>query len=122
MFNRQSFGGRLKMLRGNVSQEEFGETLGVSQTYINHLETGRRGPTVEFLLKLSYETRKSTDSLLKGAEFKPRDADEKLSFAMGQFVKKLKSFEKDLDNARENRDKQEPDVAWFKKGVCLQSQ
>ena len=110
MFDAQSFSGRLKILRGSLSQQEFGENLGVYQAYINHLETGRRKPTIDFLLTLSHHCRKSVDSLLKGGDFKPAKR-EKLSVAMSQMAKKLEAFEKDLEKARLEENRPDSEVA-----------
>jgi len=66
MLNRHAIAARIKLLRGEVSQRDFGKLLGYRQTIISEIETGRVKPSVEFLLILSEKCNVSVDWILKG--------------------------------------------------------
>jgi len=49
-----------------TSQNELGELLGVNQSVISRIETGRTGPSVDMLLTLSRLSGKTIDWMMKG--------------------------------------------------------
>lgn len=50
------------------SQEDFGEVAGVDRTYVSGLETGRRNPTLETLLRLSAALEVPLSTIILEAE------------------------------------------------------
>ena len=66
--DKREIGRRIRELRGfDMTQEDFAERLGVSQSTISRLERGDI-PTVDLLLKISKMFNKPTDWILKGEE------------------------------------------------------
>lgn len=66
--NKAEIGKRIRRLRGfDMTQQEFGEKLGISQSMVSRLEKGEI-PSVELLLKISDVCGKSTDWILKGKD------------------------------------------------------
>ena len=63
---KQHFGEYLKEKRKamKLSQEKFGELLGVSRAVINNLEGGSQKPTVDFLIVFATELHVSLDAIL----------------------------------------------------------
>ncbi len=49
-----------------MTQQEFGQRIGVSQGYVSAVERGEKQVGVEILLRISREFRKSVESLLTG--------------------------------------------------------
>ena len=70
-FDQAAFGTRLKELRTErgFSQEELAEKLNVSTKHYGHLEQGRKGCSVDFLLELADFFHVSTDYLLGKTEY-----------------------------------------------------
>lgn len=67
--NYQEVGARIKFLRGELSQAEFGRLVkDCSQTYVGMVETGKRKPSIEFLFSLASNFKVSIDYLLTGKE------------------------------------------------------
>lgn len=65
-WNMRALGTRIRSLRGEISQTDFAELLGVSQEDISRFESGARTPSISLLLKLSGMHRVSLDWLVKG--------------------------------------------------------
>lgn len=64
------FGEKLRTLRQSnaMTQRGLAEALGyISQGYINELETGRKKPTAELILKVADLFHISTDQLMRDA-------------------------------------------------------
>jgi transcriptional regulator with XRE-family HTH domain len=61
----KDIGLRLKQLRGKVSQKDFGESFGVSKSYINNLEHGSK-PSLELLISVSTSFDVSLDWIILG--------------------------------------------------------
>jgi len=66
MFDKEEFGKRIRVIRleKELSQEEFGEMLGVTLHTISKLEKGQRSPSVELLYTICKEFNVSSDDLL----------------------------------------------------------
>src|SRR5882724_3774838 len=65
----KAIGRRIREIRGfDLTQTEFGEMLGISQTQLSDYELGRSTPTVHILLKLKTFSGKSVDWILTGDE------------------------------------------------------
>jgi transcriptional regulator with XRE-family HTH domain len=64
--SKAEIGRRIRQLRGfEMTQQQFGEKLGISLSMVSKLEKGEI-PSVELLLKISETFQKSTDWILKG--------------------------------------------------------
>jgi DNA-binding XRE family transcriptional regulator len=66
---QKEIGKRIKYIRLFVlekSQKELGETLGVNQSIISRIETGRTSPSLATLLALSRLSGRSVDWIMKG--------------------------------------------------------
>jgi transcriptional regulator with XRE-family HTH domain len=62
-------GRRLRELRGfDMTQQEFADRLGISQTYVSDMEHGKVEIGGEILLRIAHEFRKSIEWLLTGEE------------------------------------------------------
>lgn len=61
---KAAFGARLKELRGEMRQEEFGKRIGVSRTSISYYENGSRTADIEIIDRLCREFDVSADWLL----------------------------------------------------------
>ena len=62
-------GRRVRELRGfNLTQEEFSNRIGVSQSFLSAVERGRNEMGAEVLLAISREFNKSIEWLLTGEE------------------------------------------------------
>jgi len=75
MFNRsrlrpdlKAIGLRIRILRGDVRQQDFARELGLSQSQLSKVERGRIAPTLEVLLAISNRFGKSLDWIVRGAE------------------------------------------------------
>ena len=68
-FDQVAFGQRLKELRREreMSQEEVGEELGVSEMHYKHIENGHKGISIDLLIDLAELFHVSTDYLLTGS-------------------------------------------------------
>lgn len=63
----QAVGKRIRELRGfYVSQAEFSDKIGVTQSYLSALERGLKEPGATVLLAISREVGKTVDWLLTG--------------------------------------------------------
>ena len=67
-------GERLKLLRGDMSQDEFAKILGVSQPTIGKYEKGSRSPDAAFLQTVCSKLGITADWLILGAGDKTGDA------------------------------------------------
>jgi transcriptional regulator with XRE-family HTH domain len=63
---RKAFGKRVRDIRGAMTQIQFGEKLGINQSMLSRLEKGYTDPPMIVLVRLSEETGKSIDDLIKG--------------------------------------------------------
>lgn len=66
MADKWGIAGRIKMLRGQLSQGKFAKKLGVSQAYISDLELMKKTPSVDFLLILKKLYKVTIDWILEG--------------------------------------------------------
>ena len=63
----KAIGRRIREIRGfDLTQIEFSELLGISQTQLSKYERGKSAPTPEILLKLKKFSRRTTDWILTG--------------------------------------------------------
>lgn len=63
----RSVGRRIRQLRGfDVTQKDFGRSIGVSQGYLSAMERGDKEIGAEILLRISREFGKSLEWLLVG--------------------------------------------------------
>jgi transcriptional regulator with XRE-family HTH domain len=62
----EAIGGRIRELRGTVTQEEFAQWLGISQAQLSKYELGQSIPSLDALTKLAKKTGRSTDWILLG--------------------------------------------------------
>jgi transcriptional regulator with XRE-family HTH domain len=66
---QKEIGKRIKYIRLFIlekSQKDLGELLGVNQSIISRIETGRTSPSLAMLLALSRLSGKSVDWIMKG--------------------------------------------------------
>ena len=75
---KESFGDRLKLLRGEKKQKELADALGISRASVGYYENGTRTPDIEVLVKAAAYFSVSTDYLLgltayKSLEERERD-------------------------------------------------
>ena len=61
-----NFGARIEAARKNkgLTQEELAEIVGVSQSMINHIEKGRKKPSLDIAVALADEFGVTVDSLI----------------------------------------------------------
>jgi transcriptional regulator with XRE-family HTH domain len=65
----KAIGRRIRQIRGfDLTQEQFGEILGIGQTQLSKYEMGQSAPTLEILLRLSVHSGKSVDWIIKGGD------------------------------------------------------
>jgi transcriptional regulator with XRE-family HTH domain len=69
MSDMKALGRRLRQLRGfDVTQEEFAERLGISQSQLSKYERGVAAPPADVLMRIKNRYRVSIDWLLTGDE------------------------------------------------------
>lgn len=67
MSDLKSVGRRLRQLRGfDITQEEFAQKLGVSQSQLSKYERGLAAPPADTLIRIKERLRVSIDWLLTG--------------------------------------------------------
>lgn len=66
MISWDIIGSRIREIRGDRTQEDFGKTLGVSKQYISAVERGKQRPSLELLYTLSTKLDVSLDYILLG--------------------------------------------------------
>ena len=73
----KEIGVRIKTLRlkNNIYQTELAKTIGVSQTHMSNIESGRAGLTLENLVKMVHIFNCSLDEIVFGEEQIKKDAD-----------------------------------------------
>lgn len=59
-------GSRLRELRGELTQKELADLLGVNRSYVAQVETGAVKPSVDYLIKVSKHFGVSIDWILTG--------------------------------------------------------
>ena len=63
----KAIGRRIREIRGyELTQQQFGNLLGIAQGQLSKYEKGQSVPTLELLLKLSIYSAKSIDWIVKG--------------------------------------------------------
>jgi transcriptional regulator with XRE-family HTH domain len=69
MSELKALGRRLRQLRGfDITQEEFAERLGISQSQLSKYERGVAAPPADVLMRIKNRCRVSIDWLLTGDE------------------------------------------------------
>ena len=69
MSNLRALGRRLRQLRGfDITQEEFAEKLGISQSQLSKYERGVAAPPADILMRIKERCQVSVDWLLTGEE------------------------------------------------------
>ena len=70
MFDAAAMGARIRQLRTakKMTQEELAQRLGLSVSFVGHIERGNRLASLETLVSMSEALDVSTDYLLKGVE------------------------------------------------------
>jgi transcriptional regulator with XRE-family HTH domain len=69
MSDMKALGRRLRRLRGfDVTQEEFAERLGISQSQLSKYERGVAAPPADILMRIKSQCRVSIDWLLTGED------------------------------------------------------
>jgi len=65
----KAIGRRIREIRGfDLTQDEFGRILGITQAQLSKYELGLSAPTPDILLKLKAYSRKTIDWILAGEE------------------------------------------------------
>ena len=64
----KAIGLRIRVLRGDMRQEDLALQLGVSQGQLSKVERGRIAPPLEVLLALANRFRKTLDWIVRGSE------------------------------------------------------
>jgi transcriptional regulator with XRE-family HTH domain len=62
----EGIGSRIRVLRGDVLQEDLAKYLGISQGQLSKIERGKLGPTAEILIRLVKRFGKTADWILMG--------------------------------------------------------
>ena len=62
----EGIGSRIRVLRGDMLQEDFAKYLGISQGQLSKIERGKLGPTAEILIRLVKRYGKTADWILMG--------------------------------------------------------
>ena len=70
---KETFGCKLKKLRGDMNQKELADALGISRASVGYYENGTRTPDIEILEKASKYFRVSYDYLMTDSEMKTPD-------------------------------------------------
>lgn len=69
----KAIGRRIREIRGfDLTQEEFGQILGITQAQLSKYELGLSAPTPDILLKLKAYSGKTIDWILTGEEPRAR--------------------------------------------------
>jgi len=69
----KSVGRRIREIRGfDLTQDEFGRILGITQAQLSKYELGLSAPTPDILLKLKAYSGKTIDWILAGEELKAK--------------------------------------------------
>src|SRR5690606_20867567 len=66
--SKKEIGERLKAIRGDRTQREFAEVLGVSHGYLGDIERGRSHPSIDFLCSLAVKCGIDLTWLLTGEQ------------------------------------------------------
>lgn len=69
------FGERIRRFRKsrNITQEELAEAVGISLSFLGHIERGTRKPSIETLIRIASALSTTTDELLKDSISSKRD-------------------------------------------------
>ncbi len=97
MSDKSAIAGRIKVLRGKLSQRAFAEKVGFKQTYISQVETGRSSPSVDLLIAIADEFETTIDFVLRGGKLERIHNPEKL--AKGIFLESLNNIQKAITQA-----------------------
>jgi transcriptional regulator with XRE-family HTH domain len=104
--SRKEIGNRLRQVRGELTQQEFADKLGLSRSYLSDVERGRSHPSIAFLQSLAVNFDVSLHWLLTGEDvginknhsFVREDAD------MGRFLHildKVKELYTEIDSEKQ---------------------
>jgi transcriptional regulator with XRE-family HTH domain len=64
MTDNKSIGENLRIVRKKLSQKKFGESVGVSRSYVSDIEHGRIKPSLEYLINVAEKYEVSLDWIL----------------------------------------------------------
>ena len=64
----KAIGLRIRLLRGDMRQEDLAQQLGLSQGQFSKVERGRTAPTLEVLLAVANRFGKNLDWIVRGAD------------------------------------------------------
>jgi transcriptional regulator with XRE-family HTH domain len=67
IINYEDIGIRLKHIRGNITQKDFGNQFSVSKSYVNNIEHGSK-PSLEFLTNVATSFDVSLDWIILGKQ------------------------------------------------------
>jgi len=73
----KTIGKRIRHLRGDLTQVEFAENLGIKQAMVSRYEADKEVPSPRVLLKIAVYTGKSMEWILTGKELKQLRAGKK---------------------------------------------
>lgn len=92
--NEETFGARLKKLRGTVSQSEFAAQLGIKQTSYSAYERGRMEPSASMIVLICKNAGVSADWVLglSDQEAKNTRAEHKLECLKKAITEILKEY------------------------------
>jgi len=62
----RAIGTRIRVLRGDSTQEDFSRAMAISQAQLSKYELGQSAPPLGFLMKLAKKFGKSVDWILTG--------------------------------------------------------
>ena len=68
VLDRSAIAGRIKILRGRLSQRQFAKRVGFNQVYISEIETGKTKPSIDILVAIATEFETSVDFVLRGGK------------------------------------------------------
>jgi len=100
MLDKAAVAGRIKVLRGTLSQEAFAAKVGFKQTYISQIETGKSIPSIGFLVALADQFETTIDFVLRGGKMERIYSPEKI--IVHTFIKSLEKIKQEVHKAGED--------------------
>lgn len=94
-----TLGQRLREVRGNLTQTQFGKTLGITQAVVSSMETDRTCPTLHHLILLRKVYKTDINWLITGSGDGPAAAD-LASMFIHDLVNKTTDFQRYLQNVQ----------------------
>ncbi len=94
MLNKSAIAGRIKDVRGELSQRQFAEILNFKQTYVSEIETGKTKPSIDFLMAMKKEFNTQVDFVLTGDPASGERPFDPLHLALKDFAGKLIQIQK----------------------------